>query len=175
MPGYGAYLIAALIALPAAAPAGDWSGGYAGGQVSRLEFEISDGAMSFDGIKGTYGLHAGYAHDFGRLVTAAELEYDRSNIDLQDLGRLDNALRLRALLGYDLDRVLPYAVLGYAWGDISGGPVGTAKGPLFGIGVSYRLSPEISVGAEFVHHSFTGKGDLDGDAENLSIRIDYRF
>ncbi len=169
-------LLVLMVSASLRAQAEDWSGAYVGGQITRLKFDINDGAaLSLDGIKGTSGLHAGYAQDFGRFVTAAELEYDRTVIDLDTLGELDNALRIRTLWGYDRGRYLPYAVIGYGWGDLRGGPVDTSEGPLFGIGVTYLMSPTISVGAELTKHWFNGEGGLDGDAENLSLRIAYRF
>ncbi len=176
MPAVRAWFVALIVSMPLQAHAGDWSGSYVGGQITRLRFDINDGAaMSLDGIKGTSGLHVGHARDFGTLVTAVELEYDRTDSDLDTLGKLDNILRLRELLGCDRGRYMPYAVIGYGWGDLRDGPVDTAEGPLYGIGVSYRMSSSISVGAEFTRHQFNGEGGLDGKAENLSLRIAYRF
>lgn len=55
---------------PEARPSQDWTGFYLGGQIGQTnsDFIGGSGATISDGNTETYGLHAGFNHDFGSWV-----------------------------------------------------------------------------------------------------------
>lgn len=174
----------AVIETPVMAPApapvnlgGDWTGFYTGLQLGYGDAS-GDGALSgADGDNGIYGFHAGYDYDFGRFVLGGEIDYDKTDIDLQGTATatIDSVARAKIKGGYDLGNTLVYATGGYARADTS---LGDADGAFYGIGMTYKVTEQYTVGAELLQHSFSDVGGIpngDVDATTFTLRGSYRF
>ncbi len=152
---------------------GDWTGFYTGLQ---LGFADADGPGALDGDNGTYGFHAGYDYDFGRFVLGGELDYDETDIDLNNgAATVDSVARAKLKAGYDLGQTLIYATGGYARADTS---LGDEDGAFYGIGATYRITDRYSVGAELLEHRFNDVGGVAGsdlDATTFTVRGSLRF
>ncbi|QBF31640.1 outer membrane protein [Thalassococcus sp. S3] len=161
---------------PAPAPVvvdtgGEWTGGYAGLQLGQLDV---DGDGNADGDDVMYGLHAGYDYDFGRFVLGGEFDYDFADIDLNGAANVDNVMRLKLRAGYDLGRTLLYATAGAARVDTS---IGDETGPFGGVGISYAVAPNFTVGGEVLYHEFDelGSSGVGAEATSVSLRGSFRF
>lgn len=159
----------------------DWTGVYVG-----LQYGQGSGDLSLDGALGdtdfdAYGLHVGYQRAMGRVVLGGDLDYNSVEFDgAEDNGDL---LRLRARLGYDAGRVMPYVTLGVAGvhGDIAGDRLADT-GLTYGIGADVRVTDRFSVGLEYSRNTFkdilddlTGVLGLDLDTDLVQVRASYRF
>ncbi|MBW4960727.1 outer membrane protein [Sulfitobacter sp. CW3] len=152
---------------------GNWTGFYTGLQ---LGYGDADGPGALDGDNGSYGFHAGYDYDFGKFVLGGELDYDKTDIDLNGgAATIDSVARAKIKGGYDLGNTLIYATGGYALADTSGGD---EDGGFYGIGMSYKVSEQYTVGAELLEHKFKDIGGTAGndlDATTFTLRGSYRF
>lgn len=152
---------------------GEWTGFYGGLQ---LGYGDADGAAGLEGDNGTYGLHAGYDHDFGSFVLGAEVDYDKADIDLNDgAAGIDNVARLKFKGGYDLGSTLVYATAGAVQADTT---VGTQSGAFVGLGVSYQVTERYTIGAELLEHRFSDVGGTAGadlDVTTFNLRGSFRF
>jgi opacity protein-like surface antigen len=173
----------AVVAPPASQS--DWTGLYVGAQVGNLSYESFAtrapiaGDRVFEGEGGFAGLHAGYMHDFGTVVLGGEAEVSFSDVDLDFVAgavpgastfTVERSTLLKARIGIDAGRILPYAVAGYGWHDVngSGGAADQAyRGAAFGVGVSFLLSDTVMIGTEILYH------DLDAyEADNTTLRAE---
>lgn len=147
---------------------GDWTGPYAGVQIGNLN--VDDDVEGDDMI---YGLHAGYDYDFGRFVMGGEIDYDTGPVDLGGPD-LDDVTRLKLRAGYDLGQALVYATAGGARINTD---VGDATGAFGGLGMAYKVTERIDIGAELLTHRFEDIGDtnLDADANSINLRASFRF
>ncbi|WP_375279891.1 outer membrane protein [Pseudooctadecabacter sp.] len=95
----------------------DWTGFYVGGQAAVGSVE----ANGIDGDVEGYGVHAGYLRDLGSFVIGGEMEYMLSTYSVSgNSADLDaDSLRLKAIAGYDLGQVMPYATVGVGQTDLS--------------------------------------------------------
>lgn len=152
---------------------GDWTGFYTGLQLGYADID-GDGGLSGD--DNTYGFHAGYDYDLGDWVIGGELDYDKADIDLNSgAASIDSVARLKFKAGYDLGNTLIYATAGAARADTS---VGDETGPFAGLGVTYRVSDQFSIGGEVLEHRFDDVGGIAGndvDATTFTLRGSYRF
>ncbi|WP_418896416.1 outer membrane protein [Sulfitobacter litoralis] len=163
--------------VPAPNLGGDWTGFYTGLQLGYSEADTNFGV---DGDNGSYGFHAGYNYDFGRFVLGGELDYDKTDIDLDDAagvtqGSIDSVARAKIKGGYDLGNTLIYATGGYARADTS---IGDEDGAFYGIGMDYKITEQYSVGAELLEHKFDDVGGVSGadaDVTTFNVRGSYRF
>ncbi|MBY6065633.1 porin family protein [Leisingera aquaemixtae] len=162
---------------PAPAPApvvinegGDWTGFYLGGQVGQLDADASNGASGDDT---SYGVHAGYNHDFGRFVLGGELDYDATDLDLSG-ETIDSVARAKVKAGYDFGKVLAYVTGGVAEADTS---VGSETGDFYGVGLAYQVTDQWQIGGEVLEHDFDEFGDsgVGGDATSVSLRASFKF
>lgn len=162
--------------VPAPAPAPvvssrDWTGYYVGVQ---LGYGDVDGS-GLSGDNTIFGFHSGYDHDFGDFVLGGEVDFDQTSINLNGgAATVDTVGRLKFKGGYDLGNTLIYGTVGYALANTS---VGDEEAPFFGIGATYRLNDNYSIGAELLEHKFddVGAPGTDLDATTLTIRGSLRF
>lgn len=162
----------------------DWSGAYAGLQYGRnnTDFGVPD-TISPDGkrLKGNddgdaYGIHVGYMQDLGKYVLGGELDYNRVESDQADV----DLWRIRGRGGYDLGKWLPYVTLGGAFFSVDGG---SDESFFYGIGVDFKATEQITVGAEYTRQSFNdfegadinSFSRVDIDADLFQIRTAYHF
>lgn len=177
--GYAAPVIetAPVVVTPVAEASADWTGFYAGLQFGRADVEADDGP-EMDG--NNYGVHAGYLRDFGQFVGGAELSYDELD-DLEGDGveAEGNLLRGKLLAGYDAGRVMPYAAVSVARGELEiAGEEADETGFGYGVGVKFMATPRFMVGAEYMVNTFeteTALGDVDVDASTLNVNASFRF
>ncbi|MBD3663458.1 outer membrane protein [Sulfitobacter aestuariivivens] len=167
-------IVTAPVIAPAPVIAGtDWTGFYGGLQLGYADVDGDAGLLGDDN---TYGVHIGYDYDFGNFVVGAELDYDKTDIDLNGgAASIDSVARLKFKGGYDLGNTLIYATAGMARADTS---VGNETGPFLGLGLTYRVSDSYSIGAELLEHRFDDVGGTPGadvDATTFNIRASYRF
>ncbi|MGB2201056.1 MAG: outer membrane beta-barrel protein [Pseudooceanicola atlanticus] len=148
---------------------GDWTGGYFGGSLGYGDYE--SGAASGDGMTG--GLFAGYDYDFGSYTLGGEAQYVGNDISVGGTS-LDNMARLKARVGYDAGPALIYGTAGVGYADSA---IGDDTGYVAGVGMDYKLSNNVSVGAEYLYNhydDFAGSGsDLTGNT--FEARVSYRF
>ena len=153
------------------APVEGWTGFYGG---LNLGYADIDGTGAADGDDGTYGVHMGYDYDFGRYVLGGELEYDKTDIDLNGAATADSVARVKVRGGYDLGRTLVYATAGMAKLDTN---IGNDTGGFAGIGVAYKVTDSFTVGGELLEHRFDdiGGSGVDADATTFNLRGSFRF
>lgn len=153
---------------------GNWTGAYAGVQLGYGDVDTS-GAASETGDGLLYGVHAGYNHDFGTFVLGGELDYDFADISLSGAGGdIDNVARAKLKAGYDMGSALVYLTGGYAAADAS---LGSDNGTFLGAGVDYKVSPDWTVGGEYLAHQFDDfdSTGIDLDVNTFKIKASYNF
>jgi opacity protein-like surface antigen len=166
--------------VPVVAPVmqkGDWTGFYAGGQIGYGSVE-SD--VVTDDIEGaTYGVHAGYLHDFGSWVVGAELDIDGADAESSTYNvEIDSIARAKLRVGYDAGKWLPYVTAGVAQADVNfAGTDLSDTGSFAGLGAEYRVTDSIRVGGEVLQHQFD---DFDGtgfdfDSTTAAARVSFQF
>ncbi|WP_333682779.1 outer membrane protein [Pontibaca methylaminivorans] len=150
--------------------ANEWTGGY---------FGLGIGWSNVDGPGGrsdaVYGLHGGYDFDFGEWVVGGEFEHEIANIGLVGgAGKVSDIDRLKLKGGYDFGDFMGYALLGRAR---MKSDAGSGNGNVFGIGVAYSLTPNVSLGGEMTRSRFTNfAGSNDRyDVDSLMFRASFRF
>ena len=190
---------APVVVAPAApvAASGDWTGFYVGGQLGFGSLDIDDNLAgtapfeddSYDGA--TYGLHAGYMYDFGRIVAGAEVDFDGTQIGVdgadiassEDL-EVGSVVRGKLRVGYDAGRFLPYLTAGVAQVRLnSDDPLVEAElednydGRFIGVGAAYQLNDRFVIGAEVLRHNFedTPVTSVDTDVTTATLRASIRF
>ncbi len=114
---------------PASRPTTGWGGFYVGGQMGAITAEseqvFADGTVDLELDGSSHGLHIGYMHDIGNFVLGAELGYDALDFDkfttsfggeptTTSVDFQGNITRLKARIGYNTGRYLPYATAGIA-------------------------------------------------------------
>ena len=176
-----------LIGLPMAAHAeGDWTGPYVGAQVdimngsAEFDFQTND----FDG--GVFGVFGGYRYDLGKVVLGVELDFHSGPIGfdgptLSQTARIDRLVRLGVEAGVDLGPALVYGTVGVARIDFSDPPTADSggSGQFYGVGVDYRMSDRLTVGAELLRHDFSDLGfpgpGYSADPVSFGVNFGYRF
>ncbi|SFS12459.1 outer membrane protein [Yoonia litorea] len=167
------------VAVPVAAPlptGSDWTGFYAGAQLGYGQLKSDGLSTDPDGLM--YGVHAGYLYDLGTWVVGGEIDYDISDIEEEgDDVALDSVLRGKVRVGYDAGDWLPYLTAGVASATTSGALDASDTGAFGGLGLDYRVSDSIRVGAEVLQHSFPefDNNDFDIDATTAALRVSFEF
>lgn len=164
--------------------AATWSGAYAGihaglgrGDVSL--YTTSSGAVPTDADTSgwIYGAHAGYNLQMNALVLGVEADIDGSDIGGEpDYSRYNSAdgyvfsqnwqASLRARIGIANDKLLIYGTGGVAWGNFTAdywstptplrneSRTETHQGTVWGGGVEYALTSQITLRAEYLAYDF---------------------
>ena len=160
----------------------EWSGLYFGLQAGSDNSNLSKGNFSADFPDSTdIGAHFGYMRDMGAVVVGGEGEYGSLNFaDLDDDGTV---LRLKARVGYDAGRLLPYLTVGVANFSTNGsGDDISESGFSAGLGIDYMATDMFIVGAELLTDTYNGFAeDVSGVSgltytfNAIEIRASLRF
>lgn len=120
-----------------------------GQEVIEREWQEQTGTETYRRSHATWGLFAGYRHQFGiGVVLGAEAAWHRAETD---------QIEVKAQAGFALGCALPFAVAGWEF---------ESGEALYGVGIDYGLTSRITVGSEFARF---------GDSERLTARIGWRF
>lgn len=163
-------VLAALAICPSLAAA-DWSDRYVAGSVGAGEVRgeaLSDLSM---GTLRTLGVAAGLQSDRGDWV--AGLEAEIAGQEIEGAAEHGTSVRLKGKIGADLGRTMPYLTAGIA--AIRTGGAGTGAGAVAGIGVEYRATDRITLGAEYLAQSYEMDGGESLRADSLRFRMSLRF
>lgn len=159
-----------------AAPSVNWTGGYVGTLLGYGKLETGEPRSS--NSTGVGALTAGYDHDFGQWVLGGEL-MAAPGAGVEIGGReVENFLGARVKAGYKMDpsgRWLGQGSLGYARVSheaVGGGDSRHTSAPMFGLGVSYLHSSNVSLSGEVLAIR-DGSGGPRGTT--LLLGAQYRF
>lgn len=172
-----------------------WGGFYAGGIASWDTGEqnyysggaFSNGPWGLDGA--LYGAFAGYNFQSGSMVYGAEAAYTIGEItsDIPSTFGADysSMLDVKARAGYTIGDALVYGVVGGSmgtWDDRTGPPeTASTTGLNYGLGVDYKISDSMFLGAEYLVRDLSGEFDLPSDVsidtltQSAQIRVGLRF
>lgn len=168
-----ALITASALALMAApAVAGDFTGAYAGAQVGFSDVNTSSG---LDGSRFTYGLHAGYDHDFGDWVVGGGIQLDRLNLSTSSGGvKFDSINRAIIKVGYDFGTMYGYGIAGAAQGNTS---IGDDTAGVFGVGINFQTGYNFDTAVEILYHDFSelGSSGVGSDVTTFNLLVSYNF
>lgn len=184
-----------------ASPTVNWTGVSIGAHGGWVDGDVDfpdtpaypDGPPRPDLSGGLIGGLVGAAYQFGSFVLGATA--DLSGMDLKDTVRdgnylnetaeIDQLITVRGVFGLALGRFLPYATVGWAWGDLTYGaecadaaavPFGgcgkpgprsysddvSVDGIAYGLGLKYAIDDHWSVGAEYLRIDFDNANYTNG-------------
>ncbi|WP_341368851.1 outer membrane beta-barrel protein [Yoonia sp. BS5-3] len=169
----------------------DW---YAGLQAGPGEGEVVSngdaGEQQQVDLSGPFfGLHAGVQRQFGSLTAGIEIDYNTSNVDLEDSGtdtviEMDTLAHLKLRAGTEVGPAFIYGTAGLAYASLSAEPVvgdpfdESDTAPFYGLGADVMVSQNISVGGEVLVHNFedfSGEEGLEVDLTTAMLRVSYHF
>lgn len=167
--------------------AGQWSGLYAGLTYSDgSAFQEYSDTNTYDLEGNGAGLMLGYNYASGPWVFGGELAYSKTKIaELPPNSdyTFTSFLDLKARAGYAAGDALFYGALGTTFtkwqeGEGDGGYGG--DGLLYGIGLDYKVSPQVFVGAEYLRRNVTSDWNtagetFDADPSTLTLRVGMSF
>ena len=173
---------APVVAAPVVMMSGDWTGFYAGGQLGYGTVDEESLPDDFDFNGATYGVHAGYLYDFGSIVAGAEVDYDATNIESDEIdgetAEVDSIARAKLIVGYDAGALLPYLTGGVAQATLSSSMDEVDDtGTFLGGGVAYQISDNFRIGGEVLAHQFDDFDDsgADFDVTTASLKASFSF
>lgn len=167
-------LATTILGLPTLAIAGEgWTGFYLGAHVGPTDGEVTFGGSTESDSATGYGLQAGYNHSLSNnWVIGGELSYSTAEYSIGGGAPFDSdATRLKFKAGYDLGTTLVYGILGYV--NIDDG-IDSEDGTTFGIGINYKATDTIILGAEILRDSADFFGS-DLDVTSLLFSVAYQF
>ncbi|WP_181824551.1 outer membrane protein [Phaeobacter gallaeciensis] len=145
-----------------------WTGYQLGLQVGNQHIKAKGTGES----NPTLGVHAGYLHDFGDYVFGGEFSYDAAaKYTVGGVSKSVKTTRLKIKGGHSFGDTLLYGVFGYAGLDTGGTK---EDGYTAGIGVSYRLTPRVILGLEYLHDTYSS-GGADTEADSVFLKASYKF
>lgn len=153
--------------------------------------EVFDG-VDEDNSGFAYSAHAGYNVQRGAFVFGPEVAIFGGGGDINtdidddtgnDLGtekaEINYGGRLVGRAGYDFGgRTLVYGTLGLAYLDVDAGDEDLSDtGLAAGLGVSYKVTERVALGAEYNYHGFNDFDDTDADIDynTLSLKMSVGF
>jgi outer membrane immunogenic protein len=152
------------------AEAGDWTGVSLG---ASLGWNDASGPGLLQGEDSSFGLHLGYDRDFGNYVLGGEIELENSDLNIGTV-TLDSVSRIKLRAGYDFGSALGYVTVGGANAETS---IGNESGTVFGLGLSYSINDQFSIGGEVLRQNFDALDGTGGDTDvdSVSLRASFRF
>ena len=122
----------------------------------------------------TYGIFAGYRHQFGnRVVAGAEASYTRTGKLFED-SRAIETWAVEGQLGYAVGRALPYAAAGYA--QVAGEDALSVS-----LGLDYAITDRVIIGAKYTRYDVGEVKGIDSikgfeaDSDLVSLRAAIKF
>lgn len=181
-------LMIAAVAMTTANAAGNFSGVNAGVHGGYGFTKISQAKLK--GLLG--GLHAGYSHDFGKMVAGLEGDYTFSNVkkslksdDVKVTVKRNGSYAIAAKAGFKVtDTVLLGAKVGFArtkfkltasTKDGKGSTGATQNGLVTGVFVDKLINDHVLVGAGY---NFTVHKKVEGakiHSHDMLVRVGYKF
>lgn len=158
-----------------------WGGFYAGASLGYAWLNDVDYQfpvpLEDQGQDWVFGGHVGYMHGFGNFVVGAEFEATYLDIDYEVFNfiTVENGYTVKARAGYGFDRFLVSGHVGRTYATTN---VGLADwGWAFGGGVDYAITDNITLGAQYTHHTFNGfDGTLiDASLDIVTARVGFKF
>lgn len=190
--GYVAPMVQPQISDTVERPAFSWTGFYAGGTIGKQSVDLTKDEQAKVGWTGggfpiyetfktkiddsdtTYGVFAGYRHQFGnRVVAGAEASYTRTGKLFED-SRAIETWAVEGQLGYAIGRALPYAAAGYA--QVEGEDALSVS-----LGLDYAITDRVIVGAKYTRYDVGEVKGIDSikgfeaDSDLVSIRAAIKF
>ena len=156
----------------------DWTGVYVGGTVGFDRVTDHNGVVSDYGSGSTYGAFAGFNYQINdNFVIGIEADYTRYDITFTKASFIDvvEGGSVRARAGFTLDRALVYATGGIAYGttniDLED------YGYVVGVGVDYKATDNIIIGASYMHTMYRNfdNANLDANIDTVRGRVAYLF
>lgn len=152
----------------------DWGGAYFGATVGYGDANGTGYAADVNGA--TYGAFAGYNYDIGTVVLGGELEFGGASITDANTGdSFESMTRLKAKVGYDAGRFLPYVTAGANY--LTKTDSTSDWGYVAGAGVDYALSDSIVLGGEVLYNrwnDFNNTGNMI-NATTAAARVSFKF
>ena len=168
---------------------GAWEGGYLGANISWGKGKLAGTDYRPDGTSG--GLRAGYDWQTGQTVYGLGVDYNFGKLKDNRLdqlfntnisGRIEKMGTVYGRVGYDAGEWLPYALVGYSWGDAKlGDSKAKLNGYSLGVGAEYRIDQNWSAYGEYTYTDFGKKDLLNSGTSNkisanvLRVGVNYRF
>lgn len=167
-------LLTALLGM-GAAQASEFDGGWIGGKIGSNRSNVT-GLDTRNAT--TYGLEGGYNWNMGGFLLGVDGFVDSNSKATHNPGAVNygsSAYGLDAKLGIDAGKWLPYAKIGYAQTDGSGGAGAIGGSDVhLGLGVEYKFAPQWSVAGEYTTASAKTAGNKLNN-NNFTIGINYYF
>ncbi|GGP25938.1 OmpA family protein [Silvimonas amylolytica] len=180
-----ALAVAATLASAQGFCADDFTGFYAGGKagvnLSRLTGNTLDTTQE---ATATGGLEAGYNAEIARdIILGVDAFYDYNGKTDHDFKQYPDyyahfgsqVYGADLKLGMQFDKLMPYAKVGYAWTDPSGDVEGRVGGLHAGLGVEYKLTPNLGLTGEWT--MARAKDDYGSKLtnNNFTLGLNYYF
>lgn len=156
----------------------NWTGPYVGGKLG-VNNAKADGLSSENAFTG--GVEAGYNWNLGGPVVGADVFADFNSKTDHSVGGPFPTVRYGSTvwgvdgkLGVDLGPVLPYAKVGIAQTDLTG-LSGDDWGFHGGLGVEYKVMPQVGLAGEWTYSEATPIGDRKFKNNNFTVGVNYHF
>ena len=190
--GYVAPVVQPQISATVERPAFSWTGFYAGGTIGKQSVDLTKDEQAKVGWTGggfpiyetfkakiddsdtTYGVFAGYRHQFGnQIVAGAEASYTRTGKLFEDSQTVET-WAVEGQLGYAIGRALPYAAAGYA--NVEGEDALSVS-----LGLDYAITDRVIIGAKYTRYDVGEVSGIDSikgfeaDSDLVSLRAAIKF
>ncbi|MBB5192153.1 OOP family OmpA-OmpF porin [Silvimonas terrae] len=180
-----ALAIVGALASAHAMSADDFTGFYVGGKTgvnlsrgSGGDFDTTQEATA------TVGVEAGYNAEVAKdIIMGVDAFYDYNNKTDHDLKQYpgysdkfgSQVYGADLKLGMQFDRWMPYAKVGYAWAKGTGEENGKADGMHAGLGVEYKLTPNLGLTGEWTASRARDDDGAKLTNNNFTVGLNYYF